>query len=47
MATASSSPSVTQRPTISPVGAMMADPPIIGMPSSSPALATPTTHVPF
>ena len=32
---------------ISPVGAMIAEPPIIATPSSSPALATPTTQVPF
>ena len=40
----SSSSSVTHMATISPEGAMICEPPIMGTPSSFPALATPTTH---
>lgn len=44
---ASSSPTVLHAATISPDGATMTELPICITPSSWPALATPTTQVPF
>ena len=41
------SDTVVQSAAISPVGATIAEPPIIGTPASLPAFATPTTHMPF
>ncbi len=43
----SSSPRVSACATIWPEGAMMQDPPIYMMPSSTPALATQTAQVPL
>ena len=47
VATTNSSPTVAVTAWTSPEGAMMALSPSRSQPSSAPALATPTTHIPF